>query len=488
MVFIDGTIINVALPALQASLNATILDVQWVIESYALLLAALLLVGGSLGDHYGRRRVFVAGVIIFAFASAWCGLALNVKQLIIARGIQGFGAALLVPGSLAIISASFPDEQRGKAIGTWSGATAITSAIGPVLGGWLIEHISWRAIFFINLPLALFIAMISLRHVPESRDETEKGQLDWLGGIFTVAGLGAIVFGLLGSSRLGFKHPSVLIAFSSGTFFLLVFLVREGRVPNPMLPLGLFRSRDFTGANLLTFFLYSALSGTLFFLPLNLIQIHDYTPTAAGAGLLPFVLIIFLLSGWAGGLVQKYGAKIPLVIGPALTAIAFTLFMLPGTDGSFWTTFFPAIVTLGLGMAISVAPLTTTVMNSVPKNHVGLASGINNAVSRTGGLLAIAVLGIVMVQSFNRALDQNLSQKELPKAAQKVVNESRSKLAGVTWSSEIDPQTRSQLRSSINDSFVSAYRRVMAIGIALSLGSALSALLFISDKPRTTAR
>ena len=285
---------------------------QWVIESYALLLAALLLIGGSLGDHYGRRRIFVTGIVFFGIASACCGLSANVRQLIIARGFQGLGAALLVPGSLAIISASFPNAERGRAIGTWSGATAITAAIGPVLGGWLIEHISWRAIFFINLPLALIVLAISLRHVPESRDETEKGSLDWLGGSLTVIGLGSVVYGLLESSRVGFEHASVLIALCVGTFILVLFVIWEARIPNPMLPLTLFRSRDFSGANLLTFFLYSALSGTMFFLPMNLIQVHRYTPLAAGAALLPFILMMFALSRWAGGLVPRYGAKIPL--------------------------------------------------------------------------------------------------------------------------------------------------------------------------------
>src|SRR5437773_4905654 len=298
MAFIDSTVVNVALPALQTNLNASIVDVQWVIEAYSLLLSALLLVGGSLGDHYGRRRVFLIGVALFAVECTWCGLAPDVHQLIVARAAQGLGAALLVPWSLAIISSSFPENERGRAIGTWSGFSAITTAIGPVIGGWLIEHLSWRAVFFINIPLALLVILISLWRVPESSDKENAG-LDWWGAILGALGLGALVYGLIESSRLGFSDRSVVAALVAATLLLAFFLIAEARVPNPMLPLTLFRSRTFAGANLLTFLLYGALSGTLFFLPLNLIQVQHYSATAAGAALLPFILIIFLLSRWS---------------------------------------------------------------------------------------------------------------------------------------------------------------------------------------------
>jgi len=481
MAFIDGTVVNVALPALQTNLNATIVDVQWVIEAYSLLLAAFLLVGGSLGDHYGRRRVFLVGTALFAFASAWCGFAANIGQLIAARAAQGLGAALLVPGSLAIISSSFPESERGRAIGTWSGFSAITAAIGPVIGGWLIEHLSWRAVFFINIPLALLVIVISLRRVPESSDKESVG-LDWWGAIFGALGLGALVYGLIESSRLGFSDRSVVVALIAAAILLALFLILEARVSTPMLPLTLFRSRTFTGANLLTFLLYGALGGTLFFLPLNLIQVQHYSATAAGAALLPFILIIFLLSRWSGGLVERYGPKVPLVIGPLIVALGFALFMVPGVGGSYWQKFFPAIVVLGTGMAISVAPLTTTVMNSVTQNRVGIASGVNNAVARGAGLLAIAVLGIVMLHAFNHALDQRLSAWKLPPSALQSLQAQRSKLAAASLPEELDALTQQVIGRAIDESFVHAFRWIMGIGATLAGVSAITALVFIGTE------
>jgi EmrB/QacA subfamily drug resistance transporter len=478
MAFIDSTVVNVALPALQTNLNATIIDVQWVIEAYSLLLSALLLVGGSLGDHYGRRRIFLIGVALFAVASTWCGLAPDIHQLIIARAAQGLGAALLVPGSLAIISSSFPESERGRAIGTWSGFSAITTAIGPVIGGWLIEHLSWRAIFFINVPIALAIILISVWRVPESSDKESKG-LDWLGAILVTFGLAALVYGLIESSRLGFGDLSVLAALVAAAVLLAFFLIIEARISHPMLPLVLFRSQTFTGANLLTFLLYGALGGTLFFLPLNLIQVQHYSATAAGAAFLPFILIIFLLSRWAGGLVERYGSKVPLVIGPLIAALGFGLFMLAGVNASYWQTFFPAVVVLGIGMATSVAPLTTTVMNSVKSNRVGIASGVNNAVARGAGLLAIAVLGIVMLHFFNHAMDRQLANLNVTPAASQSMQAQRTKLAAASLSEELDQTTKQLIVHAIAESFVHAFRLIMAIGATLAAMSAIVAWLLI---------
>ncbi len=489
MAFIDGTVVNVALPVLQADLRATVTDLQWIVEAYALFIAALILVGGSLGDRFGRRRIFASGVVLFAVASVWCGLAPDTEQLITARAVQGIGGALLVPGSLAIISASFSEDQRGRAIGTWSSFTAITAALGPVLGGWLIENFSWRWIFFINVPMAAIVLGILFWRVPESRDEHGAGRLDWWGAVLATIGLGGIVYGLIESANLSLSHPLVISALAVGVVALLAFLIVEGRSPRAMMPMSLFRSRTFSGANLLTLLLYAALGGALFFVPFNLIQVQGYSATAAGAAFLPLILIMFLLSRWAAGLVNRFGAKLPLMVGPTIAAIGFGLFAVPGIGGSYWTTFFPAVLVLGLGMAISVAPLTTAVMGAVEVRHAGIASGINNAASRTAGLLAIAVLGIIVLNAFNRNLDSHLTTLQLPSETQQIIDEQRIKLAGVEVPEGISGEVRAALKQAIAQSFVSSFRLIMFIAAGLALASALTGWLMIEgtqSKPKPT--
>jgi len=477
LTFVDATVVNVALPALQADLHATITDVQWVIEAYALFLGSLILVGGSMGDQFGRKRIFLGGVALFTLASVACGLATSTRALIVARAVQGVGAAFLVPGSLAIISATFDDADRGRAIGTWSGFSAMTSAIGPVMGGWLIEHVSWRAVFFLNVPLAAIVVALSARFMSESRDPSRTSRIDWAGAALAVLGLGGVVFALLEWPRLGASRPLVLGTLAGGTLSLAALVVVERRVHAPMLPLGLFRSRTFTLANFLTLLLYGALATVLWLVPLNLIQVQHYSATAAGAALLPFPVLMFLLSRWSGGLVASVGSRLPLTIGPIVAAVGLGLYARPGIDGSYWTTFFPAVTVLGLGMSIVVAPLTTTVMTAVAVEHAGVASGVNNAVARVAGLIAIAVFGIVLVRTFDVRVRPALGRLELPPTARAAIDRELPKLAGADTSAAIEPAQRVATRQAIDESFVAAFRWVMLVAAGVALAAALAGAL-----------
>jgi EmrB/QacA subfamily drug resistance transporter len=481
--FIDGTVVNVALPVLQQELGASVGEAQWVIESYALMLSALILVGGSMGDRYGRKRIFAIGVLIFGVASVLCGLAMNAEQLIAARTVQGIGAAMLVPGSLALISANFSKERRGRAIGTWSGVTAIAAGIGPVLGGWLVENFSWRWIFFINIPLAVAVLLVVRLYVPESRDDDAHGSLDWPGATLATIGLGAIVLGLIESNTYGLGSAFVIVNIVIGIAALVAFVFVEARRKDPMMPLHLFSSPAFAGANLLTLFLYAGLGGVLFFLPFNLIQIQGYSPTAAGAALVPFVLILFLLGRWAGGLIDRYGSKLPLIVGPLISAAGFALYAWPGSNaGSYWTSFFPAVFIMSIGMAIVVAPLTTTVMGAVGERHAGIASGVSNAVSRAAGLIAVAAFGVVLLSAFDSGLSKRLESSQVrPEIHQKLV-QNGSDFASIKIPDDATSEERTLIESAIGDSFVDGFRWVAYLSAALAIASAIAAWWMIPGK------
>jgi EmrB/QacA subfamily drug resistance transporter len=485
MAFIDSTVVNVALPSIQASFHTTVVDVQWVVASYGLFLGALILVGGSLGDRFGRRRIFLVGVAIFAAASVTCGMATSIGQLIIARSIQGVGAALLVPGSLAIISTSFGETSRGEAIGTWSGFTAVTAAIGPVLGGWLVEHASWRWAFLINLPLAAVVIGISIWRIPESRSSVE-GPLDWLGASVATLGLGGLVYGFIESVDLGWRHPLVLGSLILGVGGLAAFVFVETHVASPITPLNLFKSRSFSGANLFTLFLYAAIGMFFFLFPLNLIQVQGYSSTAAGAAVLPLILLVFVLSRWSGGLVTRYGPRNPLIVGSVITALGFVLFAALPVGYGYWKTFFPAIVVLGGGMAVTVAPLTTVVMNSVNQDRVGTASGINNAVARAAGVLAVAAVGMVMVNVFGSRLNHDLAQLSLPPDILQEIHAGATKLAGLPVPAVPDSSTQAAIRESIGDAFIFAFQKVMWVCAGLCLASATAAWQTIGPGTRDT--
>ena len=475
MAFIDGSVVNVALPAMQADLATSVAGAQWIVNAYLLLLGALMLVGGAAGDRFGRKRVFASGVALFGAASVACGLAPDAGTLIAARAAQGVGGALLVPGSLALISAAYPPAERGRAIGTWAGFSALTTGFGPVLGGWLVDGWSWRPVFFVNVPLALITLGLALRHVPESRGEGGPAPVDWRGGLLVSAGLGALVYGLTAASGLGWTHPGVLGPALAGALVLGLFLRHEARTAAPMMPLGLFRSAAFSGANAMTFLLYFALGGALFFLPFDLIRIQGYSAAAAGAAFLPFTVIMGTLSRWSGGLVGRYGARAPLTIGPVIAAAGLALLAVPGIGGSYWTTFFPGMAVLGAGMTISVAPLTTTVMGAVEDRYAGAASGVNNAVARLAGMLAVALLGAVAVGAFGSALDRRLAALPVSDEVRRAVFAEVPKLAEAEVPRGIGRAETMELTEALRESFVWSFRVIMLTAAGLALASALCA-------------
>lgn len=403
LAFIDGSAVNVALPAMQKALGADTSAMEWVVNAYLLTLGALVLIGGVAGDRYGRRLVFVIGVVLFALASLGCALSPDILILTVARALQGAAAALLTPASLAILGSSFDDKTRGGAIGAWAGAGALAAAAGPVLGGWLTDAVSWRAIFLINLPLAVGAVILALVFVPESRDPEAK-TLDWPGAALAALGLAAVTWALTEAPARGFADPVVLTALAAGVALLVGFVLQELRARHPMTPPALFRSEVFTGSNVMTFLLYFALGGALFFLPFGLIRARGFSATQAGAVLLPFSLVMGLFSQAAGRLSARIGPRWPMTIGPIIAGAGFAGLAFAAGGGNFWMTVFPAVCLLSVGMTVTVAPLTATVMSAVDSEFAGVASGINNATARLAGLLAVAILGVVFFQVFRQML------------------------------------------------------------------------------------
>ncbi|HLK91563.1 MAG TPA: DHA2 family efflux MFS transporter permease subunit [Polyangia bacterium] len=480
MAFLDSTVVNVALPVMQRSLGATVEQLQWVVEAYALMLASLVLVGGALGDRLGRRKVFTAGVVMFGVGSGICGAAPGIGFLIGARAFQGTGAALLVPGSLALINASYPSDKRGRAIGTWSAWSAITAAIGPVAGGWVATHASWRWLFLFNLPIATVVIALAARRVAESRDPDAPAHLDFGGAALATLGLGLVVYALIGAGPTGLGSPRALVLLGTGGALLAAFVVVESRARSPMVPLSLFRSRAFTGANLLTLALYAALGAAMFFIPFNLIQVQGYSAAQAGAALLPFVVLVSGLSTAAGALAARTGPRPLLVTGPLVAAGAFLLLTRAGIGGGYWHDFFPAILGLGLGMGLTVAPLTAAVMAAVDARHAGLASGINNAAARTAGLLAIAALGVLLLHRYGRALDGALAALDLPSPVARAVDAQRGRLGGADFAA-LPPAFRAPVRAAFGDAYLSGFRALMLASAALAGLAAAAGLLVIPE-------
>jgi EmrB/QacA subfamily drug resistance transporter len=474
---IDESVVNVALPAIETDLATSVVVIQWLVNAYTLCLSAFLLTGGAAGDLFGRRRMFLTGISIFAAASLWCGLSPSVAQLIAARAVQGAGAALLIPCSLAIIGATFDESERGKAIGTWAGVSALATATGPLLGGWIVDHYSWRWIFLINPLLALPTIWIAFYKLPESRDDEAKGGLDWRGSFLAFASLGSLAFGLISAPVFGWTNALVLLALLGGLLLLAAFIWQEAHSQAPMLPLGLFRSRTFSAVNLLTLFLYAGLAGAFFFLPFALIQVQGFSATRAGAAFLPFTLIMAALSRWSGGLLDRFGARGLLTIGPTIAALGIGLLALPVGEGSYAAFLFP-IAIFAVGMVLSVAPLTTTVINAVPAHQTGVASGINDAAASVANLMAIAILGALALGVYDRALDRNLETKVVSGEVKQAVEVAKRQFVIEPALAMVQGEDRQVAEIIIKKSLTESIRFAMLASAVLALaGAACGALI-----------
>jgi EmrB/QacA subfamily drug resistance transporter len=483
MAFIDQTALSLVLPTLQEELDASGGQLLWAVNAYLIFLASLILVGGSLGDHFGRKRVFMLGTALFTLASALCGLAPTIEFFIAARALQGIGGALMVPGSLAILSALFGDE-RGAAIGTWSAFSTITTIAGPILGGALVSLGLWRGIFFINLPLAMISLYAMAKHVPENRDESAPAQLDYLGGLLASLGLGGITYAFIQSTEGEASQTVIGGAGLLGVVCLILFVIVEARSRYPMVPLGLFRSRVFSGTNAMTLFLYAALGLLGLFLPLNLIQIQGYEESAAGFAFLPVAICIALISRRMGRLSDRIGSRLPLTIGSSIVGLGFLILSTVGlTSGqdSFATTILPPMMFVGLGMGMVVAPLTAAVMGAVPSQQAGIASGVNNAVARGANVLAVAIVGSIALLSFGSYLETETAALDLMPEQRAFLEAEASNLAAAAPPPGLSLELTAQTDKAIQTAFLDTFQLVCWIGAGLCFLSAALSFFIIGD-------
>ncbi|MEP6926548.1 MAG: MFS transporter [Ginsengibacter sp.] len=485
MAFIDGTALNVVLPSLQKELNATGTDLFWLLNSYLLMLAALVLPGGSLGDRLGRKKIFMTGIVLFMVGSTACGFAPTVGYLILFRAIQGIGGALMIPGSLSIITSSFSRNERGKAIGTWSAITTMVTVGGPILGGALADAGLWRMIFFINIPIGIASLIILWRKVPESSDEETNHSLDYAGAIAIVVGLALLTYGFLKIPESGFNSWQVYASLGTGFISLIIFIIIENKSKHPMMPLQLFSNKTFTGANLLTFFLYAALFSGILFLTLNMVQIQGYSQLQAGMTLLPFTVLLIVISRWSGGLVDKFGPRWFLILGPATVAVGLLLLsFIRQTNGpsAYWTTYFPGILIFGLGMAFTVTPLTTTVMGAVANHYSGTASGVNNAISRISNVFANAIIGAFAILFFTGFLSNRVKEISLKEETRIQVVAQAANLGDAKVPSIIYNENKMKVEQLYKEGFINSYVKVMRICAMLAAVAALMAFLFITNE------
>ncbi len=486
VVFLDATVVNVALPAISDDLNAGLADQQWVVEAYALATVSLLLVGGALGDQFGRRRMFELGLIGFAITSALCAIAPTAEFLVGARALQGLTGALLVPGSLAILAATFAGAERGKAVGTWTAWTGIATVIGPAGGGALVEAISWRAIFWVNIPLIVFTVLLTRAHVQESSNPEADRSIDWAGILLSAAGLGLPVYALIQQPTHGWSSPQVLPPLIAGVVLFTAFLVWESRYKHSMLDLRLFRVRNFAVTNIETLIVYAGLIGAFFFVTLFLQQTVGYSALAAGFATTPISLLLFVLSPRFGKIATGIGPRVPMCVGPIVGGIGLLMLTRVDANASYLTDVLPGVLVFGLGLSATVAPLTATALNSVPENQVGIASGINNGVSRVAGLLAIAVLGAVVSGQFTSSVDDNLAGTQLSPAAASVVSDAKDNPLQRPNTNGLSPaearEVDSATASGAEDGF---HLAMMMAGTLMIIGGAIAGIWLRNPKRET---
>lgn len=484
MVYLDQSALNIALPTLQKDLRADLGGLQWITDIYILIMAALMLVGGALGDRHGRVRVFVIGMLLFVGASIVAGLATSLEMLVAARAAQGLGGALVLPGSFAIVNATFPAERRGQAMGIWGTFSPLITLSGPVLGGWLVDNLSWRAVFFLNVPLGVF-AYLASRYVPENRDEQATGPLDWPGVFTALLGLGAVLFGLIEGAHLGWGHPWVVGALVLGAAGLAAFVFVEARSPAPLLPLSAFRNRTFAGINVLTLIFYLALGGIFFLLTLNFQQVQNYSPTKAGAAQLPIPILLFLMANPVGRLSDRVDPRILIAAGVLFNCVGLWLFSLPGIDVNYWTSFFVAQVVFGVGLGLLVVPLTSVAIGALEKRYSGVASGFNTSITRVGLMLAVAIFGAVMLSGFRDGLTVRTADLPLDPALRVQLLAEARNLGETEPPAGLGAETTLAVQTAIRLAFVDGFRQVMRLSIVIALLGLVTWLALVWKEPQT---
>ena len=485
MAFIDRTALNVALPSLQKNLNATGAELFWILNAYLLMLASLMLIGGSLGDKIGRKRIFMTGIFIFIIGSALCGISQTVEALIIFRLIQGIGGALMIPGSLSLISSSINDNERGKAIGTWSAVTTLVTVGGPILGGAFADAGLWRYIFFINAPIGILALIILGTKVQEIVDTDSDKSIDFKGAFAIALGLATFTFGFLSMPAKGIANWQVYDSLLGGIMLLILFVFIEKRSKYPMMPLSIFRNMNFSGTNLLTLFLYAGLGGGMLFLSLNLVQAQGYSQFQSGLTLLPFTFLMIVFSRLTGKLSDKYGARIFLIIGPSIAGIGMLLlaFIKQAHGASdYFSTYFPGVLVFGLGIAVTVVPLTNIVMSSVNSNLSGTASGINNAVSQISGVFANAIFGAMAVIFFSGDLQKHLDTTNISAREKQLVMSQAVNLGDAKVPQEIPDLNKGEIQQDYHESFIASYQKIMIFSSVLCFIGTIMSVLFIRKR------